>query len=241
MIKKTIILILFSFITHHHANAQTYQRISREQANNYAINKSSSNYLSNFNPKFYIGFDYSNNKLEYGGDGMFISDFCLPDSGYVVNLYTDEFKDKSSSYAFILGSKLNNYFGTEIFYQQSSNIESSLNSDFMNINNSNLEYQSYGIDFLAFMPLHRYLDYIVSLGIANYEIKGKYELSNSNAVGKISENISSNTFGYRLGTGFGINITNDLSLRLMAKFIKMQKSDIIDRMFEYSLGFRYIL
>ncbi len=240
MLKQLIIILLFVFVFFHQAHAQSHQRVSREQANNYAIKKSSFNYLSNFNPKFYIGFDYSNNKLEYGGDGVFRSDFGLPDSGYVVNLYTDEFKDKSSSYAFIFGSKFNNYFGTEIFYQQSSDIESSLDSDFFNINNSNLEFQSYGIDFLAFMPLHKYLDYIVSLGVANYEIKGKHELTNNITLGKYSENIKSNTLGYRLGTGIGVNITKDFSIRLMAKFIKMQKDDVLDRIIEYSFGFRYM-
>lgn len=230
MLKQIVIIFLFVFVFFHQAHAQSYQRVSREQANNYAIKKSSFNYLSNFNPKFYIGLDYSKSNFE--GDTI--------RRQMLGKIHYESKFNKSDSYNFILGSKFNNYFGTEIFYQQSSDIESSLDSDFMNINNSNLKYQSYGIDFLAFMPLHKYLDYIVSLGIANYEIKGKHELSNSDAVGKISKNISSNTFGYRLGTGIGVNITKDFSVRLMAKFIKMQKDDVLDRIIEYSLGFRYM-
>ena len=120
MLKQFVSVFLLVILFFHQANAQSYQRISREQANNYLL-KNNNYSIQNFsydeikkiNPSFYIGFDYSNNKLEYGGDGVARS--CLPNSGCAVNLYTDEFKDKSNSYAFILGSKLNNYLATEIF------------------------------------------------------------------------------------------------------------------------------
>ena len=151
MLKQFVSVFLLVILFFHQANAQSYQRVSREQANNYLL-KNNNYSIQNFsydeikkiNPSFYIGFDYSNNKLEYGGDRVARFDFGLPGSGDVKNLFRDDFKDKSSSYAFILGSKFNNYLATEIFYQKSSDIKSSLDSDFMNINNSNLEYKAFG-------------------------------------------------------------------------------------------------
>jgi opacity protein-like surface antigen len=230
MLKQFVRVFLLMILFFHQANAQSYQRISREEANNYLL-KNNNYSIQNFsydeikkiNPSFYIGFDYSYNKLKYKDSVM---------------KYSERFSDKGNNYSFILGTKFNNFIGIEFFYQNLKGKNNSYNSYIVEYN-SNLEYKAYGLDFLSFMPVNKYLDYIVSIGLAKYDIKDNIKIYNNivDVLHKTKKNYDA--FGLRIGTGVGINITDDLSLRLIAKFIKMTTSDVIDNMFEYSLGFRY--
>lgn len=257
MLKQLVIIFLSVFLFFNQANAQTYQRISREQAieNHKKMKKNNKEISTN---RFYLGLDYNKhstklNKFKYCANLYGVCDNS--DTAYDTFLNENIIKKvKDSNYSFVVGYKFHPYFSLELFYQTSINgkYRETLNrTEFSShIFEETINYKSYGADLIGYLPILKKLDLLYSLGLGYYnfdfDYKGNFNASIEfpNWSWSSSESVdykkSENSLGLRAGLGVGFNITDDLSLRLMARYIKMQKADIMDNILEYSLGFRYM-
>ena len=81
------------------------------------------------------------------------------------------------------------------------------------------------------MPLgcDRVFSLLGTAGIANYD----FDVADNNAKGE------DNGLGYRLGAGMQYNITNNIAVRGIVRYIWADKLDNTDHMMEYSLGAKY--
>lgn len=124
-----------------------------------------------------------------------------------------------------VGSQYNENFGVEAFYQRSTTDKKA---------GDKLSYQAYGIDALGYLPLG--CDQTVALvgtaGIAYYDFayKPKGERTDNDA-----------TWGYRLGAGAEYNVTDNVAVRALARYTKLDQNvfNETNDMMEYSIGARY--
>ena len=133
-----------------------------------------------------------------------------------------EFEPNLNSGSVFVGTEYNKYFGTEVFYQVSDeDDDKGTKSDFT----------SYGLDAYAYLPLG--CDQIWSVfatgGIANYDLDVKYD------EGKHEDN----GLGYRLGAGVQYNITNNIAIRALGRYVWTDKLEGVDSFTEFSLGAKY--
>lgn len=133
-----------------------------------------------------------------------------------------EIEPKLNSGSVFIGTEYNKYFGTEVFYQLSDDDED---------NNVKSDFTAYGLDAYAYLPLG--CDQVWSVfatgGIANYDFDMKSDEGKS----------EDNGLGYRLGAGVQYNITNNLSVRALGRYIWTDKLDGFDSFTEFSLGAKY--
>ena len=248
MLKQLVVIFLSVFLFFNQANAQTYQRISREQAieNHKKMKKNNKEISTN---RFYLGLDYNKHstKLDKFKYCIALYGDCREEKDYFENIIK---KVKDSNYSFVVGYKFHPYFSLELFYQTSINgkYRKTLNpTEFSShIFEETINYKSYGADLIGYLPILKKLDLLYSLGLGYYDFDYKVNFNTSLELPSWSwsESVdykkSENSLGLRAGLGVGFNVTDDLSLRLMARYIKMQKADIMDKILEYSLGFRYM-
>lgn len=128
-----------------------------------------------------------------------------------------------NSGTFNLGTKYNDYFGTELFYQQ---------SDRYSKNELKTSYRAYGLDINAYLPLGCYhtFDAFVTAGVGEYVFK-----FDPNGAKSYNEN----ALGYRWGGGLIYNMSENISLRAAVRYINLDLISDYDHMMEYSLGLRY--
>lgn len=126
-----------------------------------------------------------------------------------------------------LGTKYNQYFGTELFYQQSSS--DSKKSDAGKFKSS---YRAYGLDINAYLPLGCYhtTELFASAGVAEYMFYQKF---------KPLKHKHNNAIGYRIGGGVMYNLTENVSFRLGARYVGLDRISQFDHLTEYFAGLRY--
>lgn len=128
---------------------------------------------------------------------------------------------------FNFGTKYNDYFGTELFFQQTT-------SDSKNtaIGKYKSSYRAYGLDIAAYLPLSCYhtFDFVATAGVGEYVLNKKITPQKHH---------NDSGIGYRLGGGFMYNMTENISIRALARYIGTDKISSYDHMVEYSLGLRY--
>lgn len=128
---------------------------------------------------------------------------------------------------FNIGTKYNPYFGTELFYQQSG-------SDSKKIASGKFKssYRAYGLDVNAYMPLGCYqtTELFATAGIGEYVFKQKFAPVKHKNNGAI---------GYRIGGGLLYNLTDNVSFRLGARYVGLDRISNLDHMTEYFAGLRY--
>lgn len=150
------------------------------------------------------------------------------DYGYV-EAKAQKLKPYYNSFILNLGTKYNPYFGTEIFYQQTS-------SDSKKFAEGKFKssYRAYGLDIAAYLPLGCYhtADLIATGGIGEYVFKKKFS-------GGKHHNDSG--WGYRVGGGIAYNFSENVSLRLLARYVGLDKVSDFNHLMEYSAGIRYYL
>lgn len=130
------------------------------------------------------------------------------------------------SYSIFVGTDYNRYFGTEVFYQNSNKWHKVVNG----VKNK-VDFEAYGLDAYGYLPLgcDRVFSLLGTAGIANYDFDG------DQGNGKEEDN----GLGYRLGAGMQYNITNNIAVRGIVRYIWADKLDGFDHMMEYSLGAKY--
>ncbi len=126
-----------------------------------------------------------------------------------------------------VGTKYNTNFGTEVFFTQSS-------SDVAKIDNDKFKtsYRAYGIDLAAYLPIGCYqtFDLFGTVGAGEYVFETKL---NNNKHRKES------AFGYRLGGGIMYNIGENISLRGVIRYVKLNDISKVNHLYEYNVGLRY--
>ena len=132
------------------------------------------------------------------------------------------------SYSVVVGTDYNKFFGTELFYQNSNKwhkVDSATGVK------QKIDFDAYGLDGYAYLPLgcDRVFSLFATAGIANYD----FDLANNAAKG------SDNGLGYRLGAGAQYNITNNIAVRALGRYIWADKLDEMDHMAEFSMGLKY--
>lgn len=126
---------------------------------------------------------------------------------------------------FNIGTFYNDYFGTEIFYQTVFPRHQNLNN-----NSYKTSYHSYGLDLYLYFPVVQNLKLAGSVGVASYSFNEKNTGFSST---------SDEGYGYRFGAGLLYNLTNQISIRTMARFVNFDHISHIDHLAEYTLGLRY--
>lgn len=127
-----------------------------------------------------------------------------------------------------IGTKYNNFFGTEAFFEQSA-------SDTRKINTKDkikTSYRSYGLDLSAYLPIGCYhtFDLVGTVGIGEYVFYDKLNKQKHN---------SNSSLGYRIGAGFVYNIQENVSLRTIARYVNLQNITNVNHLYEYTIGLRY--
>ena len=205
--------------------------------------------------KFYIGLDYIVGKTSSGEDKTEFSDPML--GGAKISADLNKIIDDQDSISFVIGSRINKYFGLEAFYQQTfednhfSQIDNeTLNSsgadytDYHLMNNYVTSFKAYGLDAIGYLPVTPYFDFVGSLGLAQYNFRNKatfnaYYLDQFDPRGSIEKDFDDDTFGIRAGLGAQVNIADGVALRLMYRYIHVG-GDFIDNLNEFSFGVRFL-
>lgn len=133
-----------------------------------------------------------------------------------------------------IGTQYNDYFGTEVFYQKSDD-------DVKNVRNSaekhTSSFQAYGLDLNGYLPMGCEQEFalIGSVGIGEYTFANSYNWTGN-------ENSDDHGIGYRFGLGGLYNVTSDVAVKAMARYVKFNKlADTTGQtdMVEYTAGVRY--
>lgn len=164
-------------------------------------------------------------------------DYVYSDAGMKDNL-DEAYESKYNSFKFDLGAKLNKNFGLEFFYQQSGEEDkkhataSILGADA----EISTEFKAYGVDAIGYLPLTDKLEGLGSIGFAKYDFEAEYNL-----IGVAKEKQDEDNIGIRFGLGLQYNITDNVAVNGMARYVKIDDSDddVIEDITEFSIGARY--
>jgi len=142
-----------------------------------------------------------------------------------------------------VGTQFNDYFGTEVFYQKSDRDAKNPHALGMELPlaKHSSDFQAYGLDLNGYLPMGCEQEFalIGSIGIGEYTFANSY-----NGWGQAfgGRNNDDHGIGYRFGLGGLYNITDDVALKAMARYIKLNKlADETGQtdMIEYTAGVRY--
>ena len=123
-----------------------------------------------------------------------------------------------------VGSQYNENFGVEAFYQRSTTDKKA---------GDKFSYQAYGIDALGYLPLgcEQKVALVGTAGLGYYDFAYK-------DMGERTDNEA--TWGYRLGAGAEYNVNDNIAVRALARYTKLdQRAAYSNDMMEYSIGARY--
>ncbi len=141
------------------------------------------------------------------------------------------FEDKLNAFAVSAGTRFHKNFGMEAFYQRSEEGE----KKFFETVKAKDKYQAYGVDFIGYMPLgcEQKFELLGSLGLGYYDVdasvkEGGYKLSSYSDTG----------IGYRIGAGMQYNLTENMSARVMARYVDTD-IDALDNIVDVTAGIRY--
>ena len=188
----------------------------------------------------YIGLDVASQKMKFGE-----KDYWMKEDG------EDYYKDKTTSISGVIGARINRNFGIEAYYQQSSEEDKNNNQyiitdRYIVDEKSEMSYKSYGVDLIGYIPLSYEFELLAALGIGQYDFETKFIYTNTvygygnPLVYDEKENKDFDSLGIRLGIGVQCNVTDNIALRAMARYIKMNDDDYVKNLTELSLGLRYM-
>lgn len=187
----------------------------------------------------YIGIDIAISKMDFGDD-QWVKDY---DGG------DNYFDDRNTSLSFVVGAKFNKHFGLEAFYQKSG--EGKNEAEYENNeewgewgeDKTTISYTAMGVDAIGYLPINQDFEILASLGLAQYDFESKISYSAIDEYGyyyKGSESKDFDSLGVRVGIGAQYNLTNNLAIRGMARYVKMNDDEYVKSLTELSLGLRYM-
>lgn len=130
-----------------------------------------------------------------------------------------------------VGTQFNDYFGTEVFYQKSDD-------DVKNVRHSaekeTTSFDAYGLDLMGYLPMGCEQEFalIGSAGVGEYTVDKSYNWTGY-------RNTNDHGIGYRFGLGAMYNVTNDVAVKAMARYVKFNQIEDFSDMMEYTAGVRY--
>ena len=126
-----------------------------------------------------------------------------------------------------IGSEYSQYFGTELFFNQSDHHKRS-HTGYKN----KQSYRAYGLDIAAYLPVGcaKKLSMLATAGIGEYVFNIKnYPQKHHNEHG----------YGYRFGGGIKYNITPNWQIRIMSRYVKFDHISGYNHGTEYTAGAEY--
>ncbi len=139
-----------------------------------------------------------------------------------------EISNNFNSGKIFVGSQYNENFGVEAFYQRSTSDKKASDEGVTKV-----KYEAYGIDAMGYLPMGCDQEFALvgTAGLAYYDFKGKIE-------GGAADN--EGTWGYRMGAGAEYNVNENIAVRALARYTKLDQRVINSNdMMEYSIGARY--
>ncbi len=134
-------------------------------------------------------------------------------------------EDKYSSINLTGGVKIGKYFGVEAFFQH-SNEQDGLSTPY-----GSLKTQFYGVgaDMIGYLPIHEKVNVLGALGLGHYDVTAKF----------LGVEDSENGLGGRLGIGIQYDLADNVALRSMVRYVKLNSFDSMDDMMEATAGIRF--
>lgn len=136
------------------------------------------------------------------------------------------FRPSLNSMPINVGVNYNKYFGTEAYFQYSDEYKKSVG-----LAHLKTQMQSYGLDLMGYLPLgcDNKFSLVGTFGLGDYKAKNKiagYTLRDSG-------------YGWRYGAGAQYNITENVAVRGIVRYVDVHKIRDVDHLMEYNLGVRY--
>lgn len=151
-------------------------------------------------------------------------DYAYDRAGY--KKLPGDMKKNYNSVMVNLGVRTMKYTGLEAFFQQSGNVKSLKNSG----NGVKTRFYAFGMDMYGYLPIGcDGFNLLGSLGLANYNVKAKYQLGGSE---------DKNRMGYRIGAGMQYDFTNHIAARVMGRYNYLNAKHLKD-LKEVTVGMRY--
>ncbi len=215
------------------------------------IKRAANNQLRKLNYfKYYVGFDYNIAKQSASSSDLTFDDIRFADSPISIN--TNGIIDDQDNISFVLGARVNKYWGLEAFYQMSykdnkvSQVDQRVinNPDYYTINDYLTKYKAYGVDFVGYLPMSQFFDFLASVGVAQYKFEnsatfGVFHIDNTDLDAIINQNFNDDKIGWRFAVGGQLNIAEGVALRAMYRYITLG-GDVVDDMKEFSFGVRFL-
>ena len=160
----------------------------------------------NINIKPVVGLDYSYSKMD------------------LKNGWDQIVEDKYLSFSGVIGVKINDVIGLEAFYQQSLEEDSPYWYDVSS------EFNAFGVDALAYIPLNEGIDFIPSVGIGRYEVEVNIDDWGSD---------SEDGLGLRAGLGMQFKFNENVGWRIGGRFVLLNDFESVNNIMEFSTGLRF--
>lgn len=136
-----------------------------------------------------------------------------------------------------LGFRYGKYIGAEVSYETSAENDATIRVSPTIIEKDEAKYSAFGIDVLGYLPLNDKFDLIGSFGVAKYSFDSEWKANGDS--GKVSEDKTS----VRIGLGAQFNLNKNIGFTLMAKYspisIEYNNLDMVDGLFNISLGAKF--
>lgn len=202
--------------------------------------------------KYYLGMDYNIASPKAGGGNLSFDDIHFANPP--ISVSPKNIIGEQDNLAFVLGARMNKYFGLEAFYEQTyedntvnqldhTTLNAGSNAYYM-MNEYTTNYSAYGLDLIGYIPVSAYFDFVGSLGIAQYRFKNEanfaiYRFDGTDLEDVVSDNFNENKIGWRAAIGAQLNIADGVALRGMYRYISVG-GKMVDKMDEFSIGVRFL-
>lgn len=206
-----------------HAKKTPRYRLSRGDERDYEERRVIAPSVRDYNARPYVGLDVGDSKIKFGNLG----------TGVRLNL-KDVIDDSYLSFTVVAGMRFNKHFGTELFFQQSEENKRTV-ADYGDFETrAGTKFNAYGIDFIGYVPVSQDVELLAALGFGNYNFDTKFGNETMSGIDQIS------TTGLRFGAGLQYYFNDNLALRVMGRYVRMNDDYILKNMIEASVGLRYM-
>lgn len=145
------------------------------------------------------------------------------------------------------GLQFNQYIGLEAFYNTGNVKDKKHSTSFTEFSDlgikDSLDFTSYGLDLLGYLPVHQSVDIILGLGYGWYKFDAKIDAEFTSYSAGVNETLKlklkekDEAIRFSLGAQYLIN--DNWALRILGRYADFSDGDVIKNMMEVSLGLRY--
>ncbi|MBE6453219.1 MAG: hypothetical protein E7012_07025 [Alphaproteobacteria bacterium] len=228
-----------------------YYPYNQNDYNNQAYQEFNNNANQNLY-KFSVGVDFVLGDVSYADNSFDVLSPLvasgLPEEYYSAN--SNNFDSSPNIVNINAGFRPFRYLGFELFYQQSlSNKEVKYQEHYSgdyrySEGEYDIDYKTYGLDAIGFLPIFSRMDLLATIGVAQYDIDGNVKLTayrnnSSNEWRSNSKSISDSKTALRYGAGFQIWLDSEkrTALRATYRFVDIG-GDYVEDISEFAIGLR---